>query len=66
MGLDVWCTANRIENRGTHDVYIAVCHGVKGLPDAITTVWDRAIVLTCLIQLLRNMFSLSITDARSC
>jgi putative transposase len=28
--------------------------GLKGLPEAITTVWDRAIVQTCVIHLLRN------------
>ena len=33
-----------------------VCDGLKGLPEAITTVWDRAIVQTCVIHLLRNTF----------
>ncbi|BBX88285.1 hypothetical protein MAUB_64860 (plasmid) [Mycolicibacterium aubagnense] len=45
-----------IKNRGTNDVCIAVCDGLKGLPEAITTVWDRAIVQTCVIHLLRNTF----------
>ncbi len=45
-----------IKNRGVADVCIAVCDGLKGLPDAINTVWDRAIVQTCVIHLLRNAF----------
>ena len=29
-----------LKNRGVQDVCIAVCDGLKGLPDAITTVWE--------------------------
>lgn len=45
-----------IKNRGTNDVCIVVCDGLKGLPDAINTVWSRAVVQTCVIHLLRNTF----------
>ena len=45
-----------IKNRGTADVCIVVCDGLKGLPDAINTVWSRAVVQTCVIHLLRNTF----------
>lgn len=45
-----------IKNRGTGDVCIVVCDGLKGLPEAITTVWEHAIVQTCVIHLLRNTF----------
>ena len=45
-----------IKNRGTADVCIVVCDGLKGLPEAINTVWDRAVVQTCVIHLLRNTF----------
>jgi transposase-like protein len=31
-------------------VCIVVCDGLKGLPEAITTVWERAIVQTCIIH----------------
>ena len=31
-----------IKNRSTTDVCIVVCDGLKGLPEAVTTVWDRA------------------------
>jgi transposase-like protein len=33
-----------IKNRGVEDVCIAVCDGLKGLPEAITTVWEQATV----------------------
>lgn len=33
-----------IKSRGTNDVCIAVCAGLKGLPDAVTAVWGRAVV----------------------
>lgn len=45
-----------IKNRGTQDVCIVVCDGLKGLPEAITTTWDLAIVQTCVIHLIRNTF----------
>jgi transposase-like protein len=45
-----------LKNRGVHDVCIAVCDGLKGLPDAITTVWDLTTVQQCIIHLLRNTF----------
>jgi len=45
-----------IKNRGVEDVCIAVCGGLKGLPEAITTVWPPTVVQTCLIHLLRNTF----------
>ena len=45
-----------LKNRGVQDVCIAVCDGLKGLPDAITTVWELAVVQTCIIHLIRNTF----------
>jgi transposase-like protein len=44
-----------IRNRGVGDVCIAVCDGLKGLPDAITTTWPLA-VQQCIIHLIRNPF----------
>ena len=56
-GAKFWLAVlTEIKNRGTDDVCIVVCDGLKGLPEAITTVWDRAIVQTCVIHLLRNTF----------
>jgi transposase-like protein len=47
---------SEIKNRGTADVCIVVCDGLKGLPTAIETVWPQAITQTCVIHLLRNSF----------
>ncbi|MDA3665040.1 transposase, partial [Mycobacterium xenopi] len=47
---------SEIKNRGVNDVCIVVCDGLKGLPDAIGTVWPAAITQTCVIHLLRNSF----------
>lgn len=56
-GAKFWLAVlTEIKNRGTGDVCIVVCDGLKGLPEAITTVWERAIVQTCVIHLLRNTF----------
>jgi hypothetical protein len=33
-----------------------VCDGLKGLPDAVATVWPATIVQTCVVHLLRNSF----------
>jgi putative transposase len=45
-----------IKNRGTADVLMVVCDGLKGLPDAIAAVWPAAITQTCVVHLLRNSF----------
>jgi putative transposase len=45
-----------LRNRGVADVCIAVCDGLKGLPEAITTTWPLATVQACIIHLVRNTF----------
>ncbi|WP_030760336.1 IS256 family transposase [Streptomyces griseus] len=45
-----------IKNRGVNNVLMLVCDGLKGLPDAVETVWLQAIVQTCVVHLLRNSF----------
>jgi transposase-like protein len=47
---------SEIKNRGTQDVCIVVCDGLKGLPQAIEVVWPQAITQTCVVHLLRNSF----------
>src|SRR5579885_212997 len=47
---------SEILNRGTVDVLIVCCDGLKGLPDAIADVWPQAIVQTCVLHLIRNSF----------
>jgi putative transposase len=56
-GAKYWLSVlTEIKNRGTADVCIVVCDGLKGLPEAIEATWNRAIVQTCVIHLLRNSF----------
>src|SRR5947199_8789337 len=54
-GAKYWMrVCSEIKNRGTRDVLMVVCDGLKGLPDAVNTVWEKAIVQTCIVHLLRN------------
>src|SRR5829696_8615026 len=46
-----------LKNRGVQDVCIAVCDGLKGLPDAINSVWELATVQACILHLIRNTFA---------
>ena len=48
-----------IKNRGTEDVCMVVCDGLKGLPDAIDATWPLAVVQTCVLHLIRNTFRLA-------
>lgn len=45
-----------LRNRGVGDVFIVVCDGLKGLPDAIAATWPLAVVQTCVLHLIRNTF----------
>jgi putative transposase len=50
-GAKFWLAVlTEIKNRGVEDVCITVCDGLKGLPDAITTVWEPAVVRTCIVH----------------
>lgn len=56
-GAKFWLNVlTELRNRGVADVCITVCDGLKGLPDAITTTWPKAIVQTCVLHLIRNTF----------
>jgi putative transposase len=56
-GAKYWMrVCSEIRNRGTRDVCMVVCDGLKGLPGAVNAVWDKAIVQTCIVHLLRNSF----------
>ena len=41
---------SELKNRGVADVLIAVCDGLKGLPEAITTTWERTVVQQCIVH----------------
>jgi transposase-like protein len=47
---------SEIKNRGTRDVLMLVCDGLKGLPDAVSAVWEKTVVQACIVHLLRNSF----------
>jgi hypothetical protein len=40
-----------IKNRGVGDALMVVCDGLKGLPQAIETVWPQAVVQTSSVEL---------------
>ena len=42
-----------LKNRGVEDILIAVVDGLKGFPDAITSVFPQAEIQTCIVHLLR-------------
>jgi len=55
-----------LKNRGVEDVLIAVVDGLKGFPDAITAVFPRAQVQTCIVHLIRGSLDLvSYKDRRA-
>lgn len=59
-GAKFWLTVlTEIKNRGTDDVCIVVCDGLKGLPDAIGATWPLAVVQTCVLHLIRHTFRLA-------
>jgi putative transposase len=41
---------SEIKNRGVRDVCMLVCDGLKGLPDAVSAVWAKTIVQTCIVH----------------
>jgi transposase-like protein len=56
-GAKFWfAVCTELRNRGVVDVLMAVCDGLKGLPDAIAEVWPQTVVQTCVVHLLRNSF----------
>jgi putative transposase len=42
-----------LRNRGTQDILIAVVDGLKGFPEAITSVFPKTLVQTCIVHLIR-------------
>lgn len=42
-----------LKNRGVADVLLVACDGLKGLPEAITTLWPQATVQQCVVHLVR-------------
>jgi putative transposase len=45
---------NELKTRGVNDILIAVVDGLKGFPEAITSVYPQTVVQTCIVHLIRN------------
>src|SRR5919198_924505 len=45
---------DRGQSQRRNDILIAVVDGLKGFPEAITTVYPETIVQTCIVHLIRN------------
>jgi len=54
-GAKFWLkVVNELKARGINDILIAVVDGLKGFPEAITSVYPETIVQTCIVHLIRN------------
>jgi transposase-like protein len=54
-----------LQARGVQDVLIAVVDGLKGFPEAITSVFPQTTIQTCIVHLLRHSLNfVSWTDRR--
>lgn len=54
-GAKFWLkVVNDLKARGVNDILIAVVDGLKGFPEAITTVFPQTLVQTCIVHLIRN------------
>jgi putative transposase len=54
-GAKQWMTMlTELRNRGVRDVLITCCDGLKGLADAVRTVWPETTVQTCVVHMVRN------------
>ena len=45
---------NDLKTRGCNDILIAVTDGLKGMPEALGTVYPEATLQTCIVHLIRN------------
>jgi putative transposase len=54
-GAKFWLkVVNELKARGVNDILVAVVDGLKGFPEAITTVFPQTLVQTCIVHLIRN------------
>jgi putative transposase len=66
-GAKYWLSVlTEIRNRGVTDVCIVCTDGLTGFGDAVTTVWPKATVQTCVVHLIRNSLKYcSYTDRKA-
>jgi transposase-like protein len=56
-GAKFWLSVcNDLKSRGVNDILIACMDGLKGLPDAIKTVYPDVNIQTCIVHQIRNSF----------
>lgn len=56
-GAKFWLSVcNDLKNRGVKKILIACMEGLKGLPDAIKTVYPDVSIQTCIVHQIRNSF----------
>ena len=54
-GAKFWLkVVNELKARGVNDILIAVVDGLKGFPEAITSLFPQTVVQTCIVHLIRN------------
>lgn len=54
-GAKFWLrVVTEIKNRGVQDIFIVCCDGLKGFPEAIETVFPKAMFQTCIVHVIRN------------
>lgn len=54
-GAKFWLSVcNDLKNRGLNDILIACMYGLKGLPEAIKTVYPDVNIQTCIVHQIRN------------
>jgi putative transposase len=54
-GAKFWLkVVNELKARGVNDILIAVVDGLKGFPEATTSVFPQTTVQTCIVHLIRN------------
>jgi putative transposase len=45
---------SELKNRGVTDIFIACMDGLKGLPDALKSVYPKTLVQLCIVHMIRN------------
>ena len=56
-GAKYWLqVCNELKNRGVQDILISCIDGLKGLPDAIKSVFPEVEVQLCIVHMIRNSF----------
>lgn len=54
-GAHFWLSVvNELKNRGIADILIACVDGLKGFPEAITTVYPKVEIQLCIVHMIRN------------